>query len=84
MSTLYLICGMPGLGKTTLAKEIETHYLDLSIENLWQRIQKRNLELPEDSFYITREELDWWMGWFTPPNEEEFKFYDEYEVHRAC
>ncbi len=165
MSTLYLICGMPGSGKTTLAKEIETrckavrlcpdewissimedknekneldrlrepiegllwdlakklltfnvdvvlengfwsrderleflrrakqvdpqvrvilHYLDLSIESLWQRIQKRNLGLPEDCFHITREELDQWMSWFTPPNEEEFKLYDEYEVHVAC
>jgi predicted kinase len=26
MATLYLICGMPGSGKTTLAKEIETHF----------------------------------------------------------
>jgi predicted kinase len=165
MSTLYLICGMPGSGKTTLAKEIETHckalrlcpdewissiiedknekneldrlrepvegviwdltkklltfnvdiilengfwskeerleflhgakqvdpqvrvilhYLDLSIEDLWQRIQKRNSELPEDCFHITRKELDQWMGWFTPPNEEEFNLYDGYEVHRAC
>jgi predicted kinase len=59
------------------------HYLNLSIKTLWQRIQKRNLELPEDCFHITRKELDLWMEWFTPP-EEEFKLYDEYEVHRAC
>lgn len=165
MSTVHLICGMPGSGKTTLAKQIESHckalrlcpdewissiikdksdkneldrlrepvegviwdltkklltfnvdiilengfwsrderlellrgakqvnpqvkvilhYLDLSVEDLWQRIQKRNLELPENCFHITRKELNQWMRWFTPPNEEEFKLYDEFEVHRAC
>lgn len=59
------------------------HYLDLSIEDLWQRIEKRNLELPDDCFHITRKELDQWMERFTPPNEEEFQLYDGYEVHRA-
>ena len=60
------------------------HYLDLSIEKLWDRIQKRNLELPDDCFHITREQLSQWMDWFTPPNQEEFKLYDEYKVHKAC
>lgn len=164
MTTLYLICGMPGSGKTTLAKELESsckalrlcpdewisliikdksdkneldrlrapvegllwdlakkllisgvdvilengfwsreerieylenakqvdpnvkvilHYLDLSIEKLWDRIQKRNLELPDDCFHITREELNQWMGWFTPPDKEEFTLYDGYKVHKA-
>lgn len=60
------------------------HYLDLSIEKLWDRIQKRNLELPDDCFHITREELNQWMDWFTPPDQEEFKLYDGYKVHKAC
>ncbi len=165
MSTLYLICGLPGAGKTTLAKKIEIdskalrlcpdewisivikdkkdkreldrlrepverlmwdlakkllvsgvnvilengfwsreerldylngakevdvdvkvilHYLDVSIEDLWHRIRKRNIELPENCFHITREELNQWMSWFTPPNQDEFKLYDGYEVHGVC
>jgi predicted kinase len=165
MSTLYLICGLPGTGKTTLAKKIEIdckalrlcpdewisivikdkndkreldrlrepverlmwdlakkllfsgvnvilengfwsreerldylrsakevdvdvkvtlHYLDVPIEDLWHRIRKRNLELPENCFHITREELNQWMSWFTPPNQDEFKLYDGYEVHGVC
>lgn len=59
------------------------HYLDVSIETLWQRIQKRNSELPKDCFHITRKELEQWMSSFTPPNEEELTLYDEYEIHRV-
>ena len=60
------------------------HYLDIPIEDLWHRIRKRNLELPENCFHITREELNQWMSWFTPPNRDEFILYDEYEVHEVC
>ncbi len=162
MSTLYLICGLPGSGKTTLAKDLEStcmalrlcpdewisiiikdkkdkkeldrlrepveglmwdlakkllisdvnvilengfwsreerlhylrsgkqvdqnvkvilHYLDSPIENLWERIQKRNFELPEDCFHVTRDELNLWRDLFIPPDQDELKLYDGYEVH---
>lgn len=56
-------------------------YLDVPIEVLWDRIQKRNAELPDNCFHVTREELELWMSWFTPPDQDEFKLYDGFEVH---
>jgi predicted kinase len=162
MSNLYLICGMSGAGKTTLAKKLESnmsavrlcgdefisviikdkndkeeldrlrnpieqvmwdltkkllavgvnvildngfwsqeerlhylssarqlnssakvflHYLDIPTEIIWNRINKRNFSLPSDCFHITRNDLDQWMRWFTPPDQDEIKLYDGYEVH---
>lgn len=159
MPTLYLICGMPGSGKTTLAKQLETsrgafrlspdewiktvikdetdkveldrlrdpveslqwitaqkllrfgisvilengfwsqeeraayrhtakelgasvelHYLDVPKEELWRRIQKRNAELPDDSFLVTEPELEEWFTWFTPPHLAELSTYDNHGV----
>ena len=150
MSTLFMICGLPGSGKTTLAKQIEAshaalrlcpdewissllqdstdtaeldrlrtpvesiqwevakralvlgfnvilewgfwsreertfyrtqaealgalvelHYLEVSREELWARLSKRNANLPAGTFFVTREQLDLWATWFEPPTAAE-------------
>lgn len=150
MATLFLICGLPGAGKTTLAKQIEQsqtalrlcpdewiasllqddrsqekldrlrapveaiqwemakralflgvdvilefgfwsraerdrfragaaevganvvlHYLDVSHDELWARLQQRNANLPPGTFAVTKEQLDFWWGWFEPPTADE-------------
>lgn len=164
MSNLYLICGMSGAGKTTLAKKLEKsipavrlcgdelisviiknkddkeeldrlrnpiekvmwdltekllaasvnvildngfwsqeerlhylrsakqinssvkvflHFLDIPTEVIWNRINQRNASLPSDCFHITRNELDQWMSCFSPPDQNEIKLYDGYEVYHV-
>ena len=63
--------------------QVVLHYLNIPSDIIWHRIQQRNLNLPNDCFYIGRNELDEWMKWFNPPDIEELKMYDEYEVHSA-
>lgn len=151
MATLHLICGLPGSGKTTLAKQLETsesavrfcpdewiadilldpndtnemdrlrdivesiqwgftkrllalgvdvilengfwsreerfrfraeaeaigakmklHYLDVELNELWQRLSKRNNNLPSGTFLVRREHLESWAKLFEPPTEDEF------------
>jgi len=59
-----------------LDAKVELHFLDLSGEELWARIKRRNENLPEGSFPITREALTEWMTWFQKPDLEEIKSYD--------
>ena len=153
MATLYLICGLPGAGKTTLAKQleqthnalrlcpdewiarmlkdpndraemdrlrehvesiqweiakrvlvlgtsvtlesgfwsreerirfraeaeslgacVELHYLNISLDELWERLEKRNANLPAGTFHVQRNELEEWAGWFEPPGDDEDPF----------
>jgi len=150
MPTLYMICGLPGAGKTTLAKQIEAShpalrlcpdewiasilsdprdktemdrlrdpveslqwdlakralilgidvilengfwsrkerdryrtqaeaigahvqikYLDVSRDELWARLSRRNADLPPGTFAVTREQLELWWTWFEPPTVDE-------------
>ncbi len=59
-----------------LGARVELHFLDLSDDELWQRIEKRNGDLPAGSFQITRVDLAEWMTWFQKPDEAELKTYD--------
>ena len=65
-----------------LGAQVELHYLDVSKEELRRRIEARNSNLPEGSFRITKPELESWLASFTPPDSEELKRYDAFEVHR--
>lgn len=154
MSTLFLICGLPGSGKTTLAKKLEVtekalrlspdewiseilldpnniselnrlrsptesiqwelakkvlslgtnvilewgfwsqeereyyrkeaesigakvklYYLNVEISEIWNRISKRNSNLPKGTFHVTKHDLEIWAKSFEPPAHEELLKY---------
>jgi predicted kinase len=65
-----------------LGANVVLHYLDVPKAELWRRIQKRNAELPDDSFRVAKHELEEWLSWFTPPDDGELKIYDGFKVHK--
>ena len=150
MATLFLLCGLPGVGKTTLAKEleqkhstvrltpdewihqllkdvtdkteldrlripienvqwelaakllslginvildwgfwsraqradyrlqaeaigarVELHFFDVGRDQIWERLSKRNADLPPQTFTVSEAELDRWIPWYEPPLAEE-------------
>ena len=63
---------------TAIGARVELYYLDVAKEQAWRRIERRNTELHDGSFRITRREFDSWWTLFTPPDSEEIKCYDVY------
>lgn len=61
-----------------LGARVELHYLNVPRDELWRRIEKRNSDLPEGSFLVTRQELELWFGSFEPPGSEELRTYDNF------
>ena len=59
-----------------LGVRVEMHYLAVSRDELWQRIERRNAAGLEGSFRVTRAQLDLWWSWFEPPDSEELARYD--------
>ena len=55
----------------TLGAQVELHYLNVDINELWHRIKKRNANLPAGTFHVSREDLELWAESFEPPTEEE-------------
>jgi predicted kinase len=55
---------------------IELHYLDVATEELWRRIEARNLEPPWDSHPIRRADLDRWVRLFQAPDAAELALFD--------
>jgi predicted kinase len=58
-----------------LGAEVELYYCEASLPELWQRISKRNNNLPEATFSVTKEQLELWHSWFEAPQEDEFALY---------
>ena len=58
---------------------VELRYTTASVDELWSRIVKRDLEGKWGSRSIERHELETWVGRFEPPMEEEFRTYDCFE-----
>lgn len=50
--------------------------LDLPFDELWDRVSRRNAELPAGTFDISREDLLKWSKLFEPPTAEELALYD--------
>ncbi|WP_309569844.1 AAA family ATPase [Deinococcus sp.] len=54
-----------------LGARFELHVLDVPHDELWERLKRRNQQLPPDTFPVTREELDEWIGWYEVPTPDE-------------
>jgi predicted kinase len=55
---------------------VELHYVDLPTDEIWRRIQERNLAPPWDSFPIRRCHLDEWQARFEAPDAAELAVFD--------
>src|SRR5262249_54635865 len=55
---------------------VELHYLDVSVDELWRRIQARNLEPPWNSYPIGRTDFDEWRSIFEAPDAAELALFD--------
>jgi predicted kinase len=60
----------------TLGATVELRYQDVSTNELWARLEKRNANLPPGTFPITKAQLDLWTTWFEPPTQEELVNYE--------
>ena len=59
-----------------LGVAVELHYLDVSADELWRRIEARNSKPPWDSFPIRRADLDGWLRVFQAPDSAELAQFD--------
>lgn len=51
-------------------------FLDLPFEALWDRVARRNENLPPATFNIGRDDLARWAELFEPPTPDELELYD--------
>ncbi|NIK58158.1 AAA family ATPase [Kribbella shirazensis] len=66
-----------------LGASAEIVVLDLPFDVLWERLERRNGDLPAGTFSISREELVEWSGRFEVPTEDEIARWDRQLVVRA-
>ena len=55
-----------------LGAKVELCYLDVSRDELWARLSRRNDHLPSGTFPVTEKQLDLWSSWFQIPSPDEF------------
>jgi predicted kinase len=56
-----------------LGAKVELCFLDVPRDELWARLQKRNVDMPPGSFRVTEKQLDQWYAEFEPPTAAELK-----------
>lgn len=61
------------LGARALGAAVELHYLAVTPDVLWQRVQHRANEDPP----VTREQMDDWFNIFQAPTKEEIALFDD-------
>ncbi len=54
-----------------LGAHVELSYLNVGFNELWDRLWRRNANLPPGAFIVTKENLEIWTKSFEPPTEEE-------------
>lgn len=59
-----------------LGAGVELHYLDVSVEDLWRRIDARNSAPPWDRHPIRRADLEEWLLRFEAPDAAELALFD--------
>jgi len=62
---------------------IELHVLDVPLDILWARLQRRNEDAVLGAYPMTYEELQWSGSLFEQPTPEELSTVDHYVVHRG-
>jgi hypothetical protein len=55
---------------------VELHYLEVSSDELWRRIEVRNSAPPWDKEPISRADLDEWAAIFQAPDPSELALFD--------
>jgi hypothetical protein len=58
----------------SLGARVELHFLNVELDELVQRVSKRNSELPTGAFHVSKDELLLWAKSFEPPSEDELPF----------
>ena len=59
-----------------LGADAEIVVLDLPLDVLWERLERRNAELPAATFSVSRAELDEWAAHFQVPTTAELQRWD--------
>lgn len=62
---------------------VELHYLDVPVEELIARVERRQASLEWTASPITREHMERWASAFEPPGEDERRLFDEPLTTRA-
>ena len=63
-------------GGRALGARVELRYLDVPLEELWRRIDRRNAEGAWGTAPITRAQLEEWAAVFQAPDAAELALYD--------
>jgi predicted kinase len=54
---------------------VELHVLEAGFEELWARLNERNANLPDETFAVTRADLERFWSWLEPPTQTELELY---------
>lgn len=66
-----------------LQARVELRVLELPLDELWVRIERRNNSPQWRAAPITREQLELWSTWFERPTRSELDLFDEPAAGRA-
>lgn len=56
-----------------LGADAKLYYMDVSKDELWKRLEKRNAVLPPHTFHVKESDLDEWIKSFEAPTAEELE-----------
>ena len=62
---------------------IELHVLEVPLDTLWSRLERRNEGAVPGAYPMTYDELQWAWSLFEPPTPEELSAVDHVELHRS-
>jgi predicted kinase len=65
-------------GARALGARVELHFLDVPLDELWRRVERRNPQWVKEwgAAPITRSQLEEWAGLFQAPDAAELALYD--------
>ena len=56
-----------------LGARTQVHALIVPLDDLWARVERRNLALPPGAFHVTRGQLEKWWSLFEAPSDDELE-----------